>query len=136
MKDARAGESVIVLDASAAVQGLLVDGALRNVMRREALICPHLIDSEIAQTLRNLTARGTLTPAIAAHALITWRDLGVIRHAAQGLLGRIWELRENLSAYDATYVALAEAWNTELVTADERLARAPGPRCTITVMHR
>lgn len=56
--------------------------------------------------------------------------------AVQGLLGRIWELRENLSAHDATYVALAEAWNTELVTADERLARAPGPRCTVTVMHR
>ena len=54
----------------------------------------------------------------------------------RGLLGRIWELRGNVSAYDATYVAVAEALGATLVTADARLARAPGPRCAITVVRR
>ena len=53
-----------------------------------------------------------------------------------GLLGRIWELRDNVSAYDATYVAVAEALEAPLVTADGRLARAPGPRCTVVVVRR
>jgi predicted nucleic acid-binding protein len=53
-----------------------------------------------------------------------------------GLLGRVWQLRENLSAYDATYVAVAEAFEVPLMTADGRLARAPGPRCAITVVRR
>ena len=54
----------------------------------------------------------------------------------KGLLSRIWELRDNVSAYDATYVAVAEALEAPLVTADGRLARAPGPRCTVTVVRR
>ena len=60
--------------------------------------------------------------------------MGVDRMGAVGLLGRIWELRDNLTAYDATYVALAEAIEAPLVTMDRRLARAPGPRCTVTVV--
>ena len=58
------------------------------------------------------------------------------RVGVSGLLGRIWELRDNLSANDATHVAVAEALEAPLVTADGRLARAPGPRCTITVVRR
>ncbi len=65
-----------------------------------------------------------------------WQRLGLERVGVSGLLGRVWELRENLSAYDATYVALAEALESPLVTADGRLARAPGPRCTITLVRR
>ena len=60
--------------------------------------------------------------------------MGVIRFAAVGLLGRVWGLRENVSAYDGTYVALAESLDCPLVTADARLGRAPGPRCPITVL--
>lgn len=63
-----------------------------------------------------------------------WMHLGVERLGVQGLLPRVWELRGNMSAYDATYVALAEALEAPLVTADGRLARAPGPRCLITVV--
>jgi predicted nucleic acid-binding protein len=58
------------------------------------------------------------------------------RYAAVGLLSRIWELRDNLGAYDATYVALAEASGCDRVTADARLARAPGPKCAIRVVRR
>jgi predicted nucleic acid-binding protein len=61
--------------------------------------------------------------------------LGIRRFAAVGLLGRAWELRENMTAYDATYVALAEAIGGELVTADRWLAAAPGPVCPIVVIH-
>jgi predicted nucleic acid-binding protein len=64
-------------------------------------------------------------------ALGRWARLGLRRYAAVGLLSRIWELRDNLSAFDATYVALAEASGCDLVTADARLARAPGPKCAI-----
>ena len=69
-------------------------------------------------------------------ALARWASLGLRRLAVVGLLSRIWELRDNLSAYDATYVALAEALACELVTADARLAQAPGPTCAITVVRR
>jgi predicted nucleic acid-binding protein len=69
-------------------------------------------------------------------ALGRWARLGLRRYAAVGLLSRIWELRDNLSAYDATYVALAEASGCDLVTADARLARAPGPKCAIRVVRR
>ncbi len=65
-----------------------------------------------------------------------WARLGLERVGVSGLLGRVWELRENLSAYDATYVAIAEAFKVPLVTADGRLGRAPGPRCSITVVRR
>ena len=73
---------------------------------------------------------------MARRAVDVWSRLGIERVGAAGLLGRIWELRENLSAYDATYVAVAEALEVPLVTADGRLARAPGSRCTITVVRR
>ena len=67
-------------------------------------------------------------------ALDTWRRLGVARHPIAGLLDRVWELRENVSAYDASYLALAEALGCGLLTADARLGRAPGVRCLVTVV--
>ena len=69
-------------------------------------------------------------------ALSSWQRLGVTRYAMIGLLNRVWELRENVSAYDASYVALAELLDCSLLTADARLARAPGTRCPITVVPR
>lgn len=67
-------------------------------------------------------------------ALAVWRRVGVTRYPMLTSLGRIWELRENLSAYDAAYVALAERLGCALITADARLSRAPGIRCAITVV--
>ena len=80
--------------------------------------------------------RGDLDVGAAERMIDVWQRLGIERVPASGLLGRVWELRENLSAYDAAYVALAEALESPLVTADGRLARAPGPQCTITVVRR
>ena len=127
---------MIVLDASAAVLGLLNDGDARRLMASEALAVPHLIDAEVAHALRSQVLRGTASEAQARAALGQWARLGVRRFCIRGLLGRVWDLRHNLTAYDATYVALAEAMDGELVTSDGRLAGAPGPTCPITVVRR
>jgi len=67
-------------------------------------------------------------------SLDTWQRLGVTRYPAFAMLERVWELRDNVSAYDATYVALAELLGCALVTADGRLAGAPNLRCSVTVV--
>lgn len=69
-------------------------------------------------------------------ALDAWRRLGMTRYAAVGLLDRVWQLRDNLSSYDAAYVALAEALDCALLTGDRRLARGPGIRCPVTLVPR
>jgi len=127
---------VIVLDASAAVLALLNDGDARRALANETVVIPHLADSEIAHALRAQVLRGRVGADNAQAALARWARLGLRRLAVVGLLARIWELRENVTAYDATYVALAEALACELVTADARLAQAPGPVCAITVVRR
>ena len=127
---------MIVLDASAAVLGLLNDGDARRALIHEDVAIPHLADSEIAHALRAQELRGDLDKAVAATALSRWGRLGLRRFGASASLDRVWELRHNLSAYDATYVALAETLACTLVTADARLARSPGPKCPITVLRR
>jgi len=127
---------LIVVDASVAVLGLLNDGEARATLGEGAVVCPHLADSEVVHALRRQVLRGELKAVDASRAIDTWGRLGVQRIGVRSLLHRIWELRENVSAYDATYVAVAEALEAPLVTADGRLARAPGPRCTITVVRR
>lgn len=127
---------MIVLDASAAVLALFNDGDARRSLATESVAVPHLADSEVANAVRANVLRGEIGSEDAGVALARWARLGLRRFAAVGLLPRVWELRENLSAYDATYVALAEALGCELVTADARLARAPGPTCPITVVRR
>lgn len=122
---------MIVADASAVVLGLLNDGEARARLRDEAIVCPHLADSEVAHALRAQVLRGVLEVADATRAIDAWRRLGVERVGVVGLLGRMWELRDLVSAYDATYVAVAEELQVPLLTADGRLARAPGPRCTV-----
>jgi predicted nucleic acid-binding protein len=97
---------------------------------------PHLVDIEVTSALRRAAAASTITATDGWSALDTWRRLAVTRHAATGLLNRVWELRANVTAYDATYVALAEALGCALVTADGRLARASGLRCPVTVVPR
>lgn len=127
---------MIVIDASAAVLGLLNDGEARSMLREGAVACPHLADSEVVHAVRSQVLRGDVEADDARRAIETWGRLGIERIGVQGLLPRIWELRDNVSAYDATYVAVAEALEAPLVTADGRLARAPGPRCTISVVPR
>jgi predicted nucleic acid-binding protein len=127
---------VIVLDASAAVSALLNAGPARTSLADEAVHVPHLIDAEIAHALRRQVLGRSLAAADGWAALDTWRRLGVVRHPIGGLLDRVWELRENVSAYDASYLALAEALGCALLTADGRLGRVPGLRCAVTVVPR
>lgn len=127
---------MIVVDASAAVLGLLNDGEARAMLAEQAVVCPHLADAGVVHALRSQVSRGVVDPSAAGRALDVWARLGIQRVGVSGLLDRIWQLCENLSNYDATYVAVAEALEVPLVTADGRVARAPGPRCTITVVPR
>lgn len=127
---------MIVIDASAALSGLLNDGPAREAIAAQQTHVPHLIDPEVANGLRRLVVRGELGAGSGWGVLDVWRRVGVIRHPVVSLAGRIWELRGNLSAYDATYVALGEALGCALVTADARLSRAPGILCPITVVPR
>lgn len=127
---------MIVIDASAAVLGLLNDGEARAKLAQEAVVAPYLADSQIVHAIRSHVLRGEVEERDAKRAIDVWGRLGLQRVGVSGLLDRIWELRGNLSAYDATYVAVAETLEAPLVTADGRLARAPGPRCTITVVRR
>ena len=125
---------MIVVDASAAVSALLSDGDGRRMVSESRLAAPHLVDAEVVQTLRKLLIRGSLTTREAERAVQRWSRLGVERFPLVGLVARMWALRDNVSAYDAAYVALAEALDCPLLTADARLAAAPGPSCPITVV--
>lgn len=125
---------MIVVDASAAVLGLLNDGDARAALVNDPVIAPHLVDSEVASALRSRVLQGAMPAQTARAALRVWSALGLTRFPVVGLLERVWKLRDNVSAYDASYVALAEAAGVDLVTADARLASAPGPRCAIRVL--
>jgi len=127
---------VIVVDASVAISGLLREGPARDRLASDALHAPHVLDVEVLDVLRKLALRGALGAGDGAGALATWQRLGISRYAAAGMLDRMWELRHNVSAYDAAYVALAEALGCHLLTADRRLAAADGPRCTIELVPR
>ena len=122
---------MIVLDASALVELLLGTEMGRSVATRIAdpaisLHVPHLADVEVAQTLRRYVREGGLDAASGAEAIDDLSALDLQRHSHEPLLGRVWALRQNLTAYDAVYVALAEALDAKLLTCDSRLARAPG----------
>jgi predicted nucleic acid-binding protein len=122
---------VIVLDASALVELVLNTAAGRTIATRIAdpalgLHVPHLADIEVVQALRRYGNDGELEAADAVAALEDFRSLDLQRHAHEPLLERVWELRHNLSACDAVYVALAEVLDTVLLTCDGPLARAPG----------
>lgn len=125
---------MIVVDASVAVSALLNDGDARRMLSENTLAAPHLVDAEVLHTLRRLLSRGQLTLEGAEQSIQRLARLGLQRFPLVGLIPRIWALRDNLSAYDAAYAALAEALDCTLVTTDARLAAAPGPRCPITVL--
>jgi len=122
------------VDASAAVAALLNAGPARRALASDQLHAPHLVDSEVVSALRRHVGTARLAPDDAWRALDTWRRLGLTRYAVIGVIQRVWELRDNLSAYDASYVALAEQLGCALLTCDGRLGNAPRLRCPITVV--
>ncbi len=122
---------MIVLDASCLVEMLIGTERGRAVAARiakpeESLHVPHLADIEVAQALRRYVRDGEIDAAFAAAAIELLRSLDLDRHAHEPLLNRVFELRPNLSAYDAVYVAVAEVLGAPLLTCDGRLSRAPG----------
>lgn len=130
---------MIVLDASALLELLLVTDKAGRVSERiaparETLHAPHLIDLEVAQVLRRYVSRGVLSEERAGEALQDHADLNLNRYPHDVLLGRIWELRNNVSAYDAAYLALAEVLGAPLLTSDARLADVPTARARVEVL--
>ncbi len=130
---------MIVVDASAIVELLLRTGDADRVGERvlqptETLHAPHLLDVEVAQVLRRYEARGELKRERGAQAIELLLRFPIARYPHDVLLPRIWRLRDRLTAYDATYVALAEALGAPLVTRDARLARASGHQARIELV--
>jgi predicted nucleic acid-binding protein len=125
---------MIVVDASAALSALLNRGAARSTLASEQLHVPHLIDPEIANGVRRRVAAHQLRASDGWTMLAVWGRLAMTRYPTFSVLGRIWDLRENLSSYDASYIALAELLGCPLLTADARLSRTPGLRCAVTLV--
>jgi predicted nucleic acid-binding protein len=131
---------VIVVDASVLVVALADDGAdgdaARLRLRGESLAAPQLIDLEVASVLRRHVAAARIDARRAGLAVTDLVDLPMRRAPHAALLHRCWELRQNVSIYDAAYVALAEALGCSLITADRGLAQAAGPRCPVELLAR
>lgn len=130
---------MIVADASAVLELLLRTSAADTIAARlldpeESLQAPHLLDLEVAQVIRRYWRSGQITAERAAEALGDFADMRIERHPHEPLLARVWELRHNLTAYDAAYVALAEALGAVLITRDARLASAPGHTAAVEVV--
>lgn len=125
---------MIVVDASVLATALGDDGddgdRMRNALAGEDLAAPEIIDLEVASVWR----RTLSDERRAAQALTDLEELPLARAPHVPLLSRCWELRHNLTPYDAAYVALAEALNVVLLTGDQRLARAPGLGCGVRVL--
>ena len=129
---------MLVVDASVLAVALADDGrdgdTARARLRDERLSAPELIDLEVTSVLRGRLAGGHLDLRRADLALSDLADLPLQRASHRPLLARCWELRANVTVYDAAYVALAEALDTTLLTGDVRLTRATGPRCRMEVL--
>lgn len=104
------------------------------LLAARSLEAPELIVLEVAASLRNRVVRLEVTAEAATQALTRLQRLPVARHPLMPLLDRVWELRDNLTPYDAAYVALAERLRLPLLTADKAIAAAPGLRCKVQLV--
>ena len=126
---------MIVADASCLVAALHgQEPSVRAVTTGQPVAAPHLVDAEVLSALRGLTIAGKLSAADAAPMITAWEALSLRRFPLTGLVRRMWELRHNLTSYDAAYVALAEGLGCALLTLDARLAGAPGIRVPVHVV--
>ncbi len=129
---------MIVVDASVVVSALLVDRpegeAARQALRSDGAHAPHLLDVEVTSAVRRWVLAGRLTVEEARSSIRDLADLAITRHGHEPLLGRVLELRDAVSAYAGTYVALAELLGATMVTGNHRLSRAPGVRCPVSVI--
>ena len=114
------------LDRSEALMNRILSGHVRAHV-------PHLLDLEVTQVLRRYCRTGDITPARGEQAILDLAELPLERHSHEPLLGRIWQLRDNVTAYDAAYIALAEALRAPLLTLDRALSRVPGVRVAVEV---
>ena len=127
---------MIVADASALIDLLLHMETVprladRLLAPRSVLHAPHLVDVEVSHALRRLTLEGKIGATRAGEAVRDLSGLRLVRWSHRPLLERMWELRDNVTSYDAAYIALAESLAAPLVTRDAKLARAMGPRAEI-----
>ena len=125
---------MIVLDASAYVDGILGNHTVRERLVDEDVHAPHLLDLEVVSALRRLVATPSLDERRADAALAALRMADIHRHPHTPLLGMIWDMRDTVTAYDAAYVALATVLRAPLVTTDRKLAAAPGLPCTVELI--
>ena len=131
--------AMVVADASALIEyvlrtptGDVLSAHLEDA--RLAVAIPHSCDVEVVAACRKAVMAGKLAPARAAEALADYLDLPLERYGDPGFVPRLWELRDNFSPYDAVYVALAEALESPLLTADRRLGRATAEHTTVSVI--
>ncbi|MFV2065988.1 MAG: type II toxin-antitoxin system VapC family toxin [Pirellulales bacterium] len=127
-----------VIDASCMLELLLRGPVCRAIEERllahdGALSAPHLLDVEVSQVLRRYWLGGQLLEERGREAIADLEDFPLERYPHWALLPRIWKLRDNVTAYDAAYVALAEALDAPLITCDKKLARSTGHAATIEV---
>jgi len=132
---------MIVLDASAALELLRRaaghPGLVSKVLRSgETIAAPTIIDLEVTQVLRRFVLTGELSESRAREAIDDHLTLGIVRYPHEGLLKRAWQFRANCTAYDAAYLALAEAVDAVLITCDRRLAAVPGSQAKVDVITR
>ncbi len=129
---------MLVVDASVLAPALADDGPdgdqARARLHGQSLVAPELIDLETASVIRRRLLAGQLDTRRAGLALTDLVELPLRRAPHRPLLARCWELRESLTVYDSAYVALAELLDLVLVTADARLANAPGLRCELDLV--
>lgn len=129
--------SAVVVDASVIVACLTTSGAVgawaEAVVEQSTMIAPHLMPVEVTNILRRSALQGSISDEAAtiAHDDLLGFRIELVDH--RPFAERIWELRPNVTSYDAWYVALAESLEVELATLDQRLAAAPGPRCRFLV---
>ncbi len=128
---------MIVVDTSAVIGVLAgqprVPRLIDRLISDGDLHAPHLLDVEFQHALRRLVVAGTISDERAADARVDFADLTIIRYPHVSLADRMWELRHDVTAYDAAFLALAEALGAPLVTCDARLARAPGHAASVEV---